>query len=82
MIEFGSINHHIQLHILSMLIHQEFARFRDMRPKNVDTNLYSYHLKLLIKQGLVAKKTCTAAKNYHYAGNSKRLWWGFDEEKV
>lgn len=47
--------HHIQKHILSVLMHQQYARFRDMRPPNVDTNLYSYHLKLLQKRQMVQK---------------------------
>ena len=36
-------------------MHQRYARFRDMRPPKVDTNLYSYHLKLMLKKGLVEK---------------------------
>lgn len=36
-------------------MHQHYARFRDMRPARTDTNLYSYHLKLLQKSGLVEK---------------------------
>ncbi len=36
-------------------MHQRYARFRDMRPPRTDTNLYSYHLKLLQKSGLIEK---------------------------
>ncbi len=50
-----SLQHHIQKHIVGVLMHQKYARFRDMRPPNVDTNLYSYHLKLLQKNGFVDK---------------------------
>ena len=56
MIDQVIIEHHIQKHILSVLMHTKFARFRDMRPPKVDTNLYSYHLKLLIKSGFVQKQ--------------------------
>ena len=49
------INHHIQKHIIGVLIHQKYARFRDLRPPRVDTNLYSYHLKMLQKDGWVKK---------------------------
>ncbi|MDR0955858.1 MAG: NUDIX hydrolase [Candidatus Nomurabacteria bacterium] len=49
------ITNYIQKHILSVLAVNKYARFRDMRPKNVDSNLYSYHLKLVIKSGLVEK---------------------------
>jgi len=49
------LDHHIQKHIVGVLMHQKHARFRDMRPPKVDTNLYSYHLKLLQKNGFVDK---------------------------
>lgn len=55
MIEYKLIDHHIQKHIIDVLMYQKYARFRDMRPPNTDTNLYSYHLKLLLKANLVAK---------------------------
>lgn len=55
MIELEPVKHHIQKYILSVLMIQPTARFRDMRPPKVDTNLYSYHLKLLQKQGYIDK---------------------------
>lgn len=55
MIEQIALQHHIQKHIISVLMYQKFARFRDLRPPKVDTNLYSYHLKLLQKNGFVEK---------------------------
>lgn len=33
----------------------EYARFRDLRPKGVETNLFSYHLKALVAAGYVNK---------------------------
>ena len=45
--------HHIRKHILRTLTYTKWARFRDMRPERVDSNLYSYHLKRLIKDGYV-----------------------------
>lgn len=47
--------HHIQHYILNVLAATKWARFRDMRPPKVDSNVYSYHLKLLIKSGLIEK---------------------------
>lgn len=65
------IEHFIQKHILKTLTHVEVARFKDMRPKNVDSNLYNYHLKLLIKAGLVAKlasgQYCLSPNGIRYA---------------
>lgn len=55
MIDRYDVEHHIQKYIVSILMHRKYARFRDLRPKNVDTNLYSYHLKLLQKRGFVKK---------------------------
>ena len=55
MIEQTEVKHHIQKHILSVLLHQQVARFRDMRAPRVDTNLYSYHLGQLVKSGFVQK---------------------------
>ncbi len=56
MIEQLAISHPIQTHILDMLKRAETARFSELRPSGVDTNLYSYHLKSLVKVGLVTKQ--------------------------
>jgi ADP-ribose pyrophosphatase YjhB (NUDIX family) len=55
MIDQTEVKHNIQKHILSVLLHQQTARFRDMRMPRTDTNLYSYHLTQLLKSGLVKK---------------------------
>lgn len=55
MIEFVSVSHHIQRYIIDVLMYREVARFRDLRPPKTDTNLFSYHLNVLIKQGMVQK---------------------------
>lgn len=55
MIEQIDIKHHIQKHILGVLLRQKTARFRDMKPQRTDTNLYSYHLTQVVKSGLVKK---------------------------
>jgi hypothetical protein len=55
MFEYDIITHRIQKAIIAYLMEHEVARFRDMRPPKTDTNLYSYHLKLLLKQGYVVK---------------------------
>lgn len=65
MIEQAKLEHHIQKHIIGVLMHQRYARFRDMRPPKTDTNLYSYHLKLLQKNDFVTKTSVgyTLGKN-------------------
>lgn len=55
MIEFVSVNHHIQKHIIDVLMYNETARFRDLRPAKTDTNLFTYHLNALAKTGLIDK---------------------------
>lgn len=55
MIEHSSIEHHIQRHIVGVLMYQKYARFSEMRPPKVDTNLYSYHLKLLQNRHFVKR---------------------------
>lgn len=47
--------HYIEKHILKTLCYCKWARFRDMKPKNVDSNLYNYHLKLLMKDEMIEK---------------------------
>lgn len=36
-------------------MYQKVARFRDLRPPRTDTNLFSYHLKALMKSGYIIK---------------------------
>jgi ADP-ribose pyrophosphatase YjhB (NUDIX family) len=55
MFEQDTITHHIARSIIAYLMTHEYARFSDMRPEKVDTNLFSYHLKLLVKAGYVTK---------------------------
>ena len=55
MFEQDDINHHIERSILGYLMTHEFARFRDLKPDKVETNLFSYHLKVLLKADYVTK---------------------------
>ncbi len=55
MIEQLAVDHHIKRHIIDVLMYHESARFRDLRPPRTDTNLFSYHLKALLKSGFVEK---------------------------
>jgi ADP-ribose pyrophosphatase YjhB (NUDIX family) len=49
------LKHHIQKSIIKVLISKRIVRFSDLRPPKTDTNLFSYHLKALIKEGWVEK---------------------------
>ncbi len=49
--------HHIERYILDKIIHAKTLRNRDMRPPRVESNLYQYHLKQVIKSGYIEKNT-------------------------
>ena len=55
MFELEYLTHHIQRDIIATLLTHEFASFSMLKPKKVDSNLFSYHLKLLQKQDFVTK---------------------------
>ncbi len=50
-----TLTHHIQRYIVSYLMTHEYARFSDLRPPKTDTNLFTYHLKLLQKSDYIKK---------------------------
>jgi hypothetical protein len=47
--------HHIQKKIILTLTRKENARFAELRPKEIDGNIFTYHLKQLIADKLVQK---------------------------
>ncbi len=55
MFEQEQLTHHIQRDIIATLLTHEYASFSELKPKKVDSNLFSYHLKLLQKNGFVTK---------------------------
>jgi len=55
MIELNTVTHHIQKYIINTLMYTEVAKFSQLRPPKTDTNLFSYHLKVLTKLAMVQK---------------------------
>ncbi len=49
------MNSWIQTHILHELIRHKTRRYSELRPRDVEGNLFMYHLKGLLKEGLVEK---------------------------
>lgn len=49
------LEHHLQKDILVKLVVCESARFAELKPKNIDGNLFTYHLQQLIRQKYVKK---------------------------
>lgn len=47
--------HILQQKIISRLIHRSGARFAELKPEGIESNHYVYHLKSLIREGLVKK---------------------------
>lgn len=47
--------HNIQKSIFNMLVSSESLRYSELKPKELEANLFMYHLKELIKMGLVEK---------------------------
>lgn len=49
------IEHHIQRDILRRLTHAAALRFSELKPEGMESNIFMYHLKQLIKEGYVQK---------------------------
>ena len=62
--------HHIARHILKVLTFSESARYRDMRPSGVDSNLFNYHRKVLMQQGFIKQNE---DKSYSLDKNGYKL---------
>ena len=51
-----TVDHYIQRDILRSLSHVESLRFSTLKPAGLESNLFMYHLKQLLQQGLVIKE--------------------------
>lgn len=49
------IEHHIQREIIDRLMRAESLRFSELKPDGMESNIFMYHLKQLIKDGYVEK---------------------------
>jgi len=48
-------DHHLQKEVVQKLVHVPYARFAELKPKGVDSNVFTYHIRQLITQKLIAK---------------------------
>lgn len=48
--------HRLQQHILSQLINNPSLRYAQLKPATVEGNLFMYHLRALMKRGLIIKR--------------------------
>lgn len=49
------LNHHLQKQILNKLITAPTARYAELKPADIESNVFTYHLHQLIRDGLVEK---------------------------
>lgn len=50
------IIHDIQKHILKELIFKRSAKYSELKPKVIESNLFSYHLQTLVKEGYIEEE--------------------------
>jgi len=50
------LDHHLQKNIIRKLLDQNGLKFSELKPKNIESNLFMYHMGRLKKLGLVEKK--------------------------
>lgn len=51
------IEHHLQKKVIADLVECETARFADLKPNHIDSNVFTYHLQVLLKQKFITKTT-------------------------
>lgn len=69
--------HRLQQHILNRLIAHEDQRYADLKPDEVEGNLFMYHLRQLTSRGLVVKRSDGL---YELTAEGKRLVGGMSLE--
>jgi len=50
------LTHHIQLEILKRMLNRPESRYSDLKPQHLEANLFVYHLKQLMRLGLIEKQ--------------------------
>lgn len=66
--------HHIQKDILSRLLMVETVRFKDLKPQGMESNIFMYHLKSLMKDSMVIKAEngySLTSKGKHFVDRSQ-----------
>jgi predicted transcriptional regulator len=67
------IVHHIQKKIISDLVEARSARFTDLKPHAIDSNVFTYHIQSLTKLGMIEKYS-----NGVYQLTSKGMLYGIN----
>lgn len=65
------LDHHIQRNIVNSLKSSQNLSFTDLRPKELDNKLFTYHLKIVIREGFVNK---TKEGRYKLTPSGEKLW--------
>jgi hypothetical protein len=64
------LDHHIQRSIVTRLKQVDWLSFSDLKPADIENKLFTYHLKIVIREGFVEK----AQTGYRLTSAGKRLW--------
>ena len=64
------LTHHIQHAIIHKLVTNDGLTFSDLKPDDIDNKLFTYHLKITIREGFVEK----VADHYQLTSSGKKLW--------
>lgn len=67
------LDHHLQKKILAQLVEAKTARYADLKPKDIEGNVFTYHLQMLTKQQLIHKN-----EEGHYELTSKGKLMGIN----
>lgn len=64
------LTHHIQHIIIKRLISENALSFTELKPDDLDNKLFTYHLKITIREGLVEKIN----DRYRLTSTGRKLW--------
>ena len=65
------LDHHIQRSIITRLSIVDEQTFSELQPDEIDNKLFTYHLKVVAREGLVEK---TAGGKYRLTSEGKKSW--------
>lgn len=65
------LDHHLQKAIVNMLKSNEELSFTALKPDDIDNKLFTYHLKIVIREGFVDK---TTRGTYRLTPAGQKLW--------
>lgn len=71
------LDHHIQRSIVTTLKSEDGLTFSQLKPGDIDNKLFTYHLKIVIREGFVEK---SEEGTYKLTGAGEKLWRRMSEK--